>query len=67
MLSAKRKAVCDFSFHLQLTDITDETLAQLEEIIKMGISSVKIYMAGAGFTVGNTNIIKLMNLSKKRR
>ena len=65
MLSAKKKAVCDFSFHLQLTDITDETLAQLEEIIKMGISSVKIYMAGAGFTVGNTNIIKLMNLSKK--
>lgn len=65
MMSAQSKAVCDFSFHLQLTDITDETLAQLEEIVKMGISSVKIYMAGAGFTIDNTKIIELMNLSKK--
>lgn len=63
--SAKSKAVCDFSFHLQLTDITDKTLAQLEEIVKMGISSVKIYMAGAGFTICNTNIVRLMELSKK--
>lgn len=65
MASAKSKAVCDFSFHLQLTDITEETLAQLEEVVKMGISSVKIYMAGAGFTICNTNIVRLMELSKK--
>lgn len=65
MASARSKAVCDFSFHLQLTDITEETLAQLEEVVKMGVSSVKIYMAGAGFTISNTNIVKLMELSKK--
>lgn len=65
MASAKQKAVCDFSFHLQLTDITQETLSELEEIVAMGISSVKIYMAGAGFTICNTNIIRLMELSKK--
>ena len=65
MASARSKAVCDFSFHLQLTDITEETLAQLEEVVKMGVSSVKIYMAGAGFTISNTSIVKLMELSKK--
>lgn len=65
MASARSKAVCDFSFHLQLTDINKETLNQLEEIVKMGITSVKIYMAGAGFVISNTNIIRLMELSKK--
>ena len=65
MESAKKKAVCDFSFHLQLTDITDETLNQLEEVVEMGISSVKIYMAGLGFIVSQPNILRLLELSKK--
>lgn len=63
--SAKKKAVCDFSFHLQLTDINEETLNQLEEIVNMGISSVKIYMAGIGFIVSQPNILRLLEMSKR--
>lgn len=65
MASAREKAVCDFAFHFQLTDVNEKTLAQLEELVNMGVTSVKIYMAGSQISVSDSNIVRLMNLSKK--
>jgi dihydropyrimidinase len=43
MKQAEGKATVDYSFHCTLTDINQETLRQIELIMNMGITSVKIY------------------------
>ncbi|MCR4961485.1 MAG: dihydropyrimidinase [Lachnospiraceae bacterium] len=65
MESAAKKAICDYSFHIQLTDINETVLSQLKEIVEMGITSVKIYMAGLGFVINQPNILKLLQMSKE--
>lgn len=64
---AARQAVVDYSFHLQLTDLSDEALAQLPDMVKMGVRSVKIFLAfgASGFRISDAGVLRLMQLSKE--
>lgn len=42
---SKDKAVIDYGFHLQLTEVTDAVLNELPGIVENGITSFKVFMA----------------------
>lgn len=45
---AEGKAVTDYSFHLAITDATDEVIEELADVVKAGISSFKVFLAYKG-------------------
>jgi dihydropyrimidinase len=59
---AEPKACVDYSFHIILTDITPETLAELPDLINQdGISSFKMFMAYPGILmVDDAGIFRAM-------
>jgi dihydropyrimidinase len=59
---AQPKACVDYSFHIILTDITPETLAELPDLINQdGISSFKMFMAYPGILmVDDAGIFRAM-------
>ncbi len=42
---AKDKAVIDYGFHIAITDLTDDVLAEIAELPKLGVTSIKMFMA----------------------
>jgi len=42
---AKDKAVIDYGFHIAITDLTDQVLAEIAELPKIGVTSIKMFMA----------------------
>ncbi|SFE81711.1 dihydropyrimidinase [Alteribacillus iranensis] len=42
---SRDKAVIDYGFHLQLTEVTDDVLNELPGIVENGITSFKVFMA----------------------
>lgn len=59
---AEPQACIDYSFHIILTDITAETLAELPDLINQdGVSSFKMFMAYPGvLMVSDANIFRSM-------
>jgi dihydropyrimidinase len=58
---AEGKAVTDYGFHLIVTDLPDNRLPELKQLIKQGISSFKLFMAYPGvFLVDDGTIFKAM-------
>jgi dihydropyrimidinase len=43
--NAKDKALIDYGFHVAITDLTDAVLAEIAELPKMGVTSIKLFMA----------------------
>ena len=43
--NAKDKAVCDYGFHVAITDLTDAVMAEIAELPKIGVTSIKMFMA----------------------
>lgn len=41
-------AVCDWSFHMGVTDVTDEVLQEMAAVVGAGVSSFKLYLAYKG-------------------
>lgn len=39
------KCYCDYGFHMGITDWNDETSSEIEEMVKLGVTSFKMYMA----------------------
>lgn len=64
---AAKTAGIDYSFHLQYTDINEDSLMQLPAAIKMGITSVKVFLSGgkSGFKIRDSQLLRMMELSKK--
>src|ERR1700688_3932081 len=46
---AKGHSACDYSFHMSVTKFTEDTPAQLEEVVRDGINSFKIFLSYKGF------------------
>ncbi len=46
---AEGNSACDYTFHMSVTKYTDDTEAQLREIVRDGISSFKIFLAYKNF------------------
>lgn len=66
MGQARGKSACDFTFHMGVTKFDDGTEAQLREIVKLGISSFKIFLAYKGtFGIDDTELYRTLKLARE--
>ena len=45
MAKAKGKATIDYGFHMIVTDLPDERLSEMDEMVKEGVTSFKLFLA----------------------
>lgn len=63
---AEGSSACDFTFHMSVTKFDDKTASQLQEIVKDGITSFKIFLAYKNFFgVEDMEMYETMRLAKK--
>ncbi|MBI4711849.1 MAG: dihydropyrimidinase [Planctomycetes bacterium] len=63
---ADGNAVIDYSFHLAVTSVNDSVLKELDEIVKAGVTSVKLFMAYKGtLMVDEDELLKVLNRAKE--
>jgi dihydropyrimidinase len=48
MKKAERKAVIDYGFHMIMTDLNDDTEAEMDALVREGVTSFKLFMAYPG-------------------
>ncbi|MGH9838350.1 MAG: dihydropyrimidinase [Blastocatellia bacterium] len=61
---AEGKATTDYGFHLICTDLPDERLPELKQLINQGVTSFKLFMAYPGvFLVDDGTIFKAMTMA----
>jgi len=66
MAKAKGKATIDYGFHMIITDLPDERLSEMDEMVKEGVTSFKLFLAYPGvLMVDDATIYKAMQQSKK--
>ena len=64
--NAKDKAVCDYGFHVAITDLTDDVLAEIAELPKLGVTSIKMFMAYKdSLQVDDLTLFKSFQVAKK--
>lgn len=62
---ARNKAYCDYGFHMAITDWSDSVCDEMDEMIKQGVSSFKLYMVYKGtLQVDDSVIYKALEKSK---
>ena len=58
---ADGKAVIDYGFHMAITDLRDEVMAEIPSLLDEGITSLKLFMAYKGvFQVDDTTLFRAM-------
>jgi dihydropyrimidinase len=63
---ANDKCYCDYGFHMAITDWTDSTAKEMEEMVDKGVTSFKMYMAYKGsLQVDDGVIYKALKKSKE--
>ena len=63
---ARPKSVIDYSFHLIISDPTDEVInIELPAIIDQGVTSFKVYMTYDKLIVDDSQMLKIMTAAKK--
>ena len=60
---ADPKACVDYGFHVAITDLTDQVLGEMEEAVKMGVSSFKVFMTYS-FGITDGVFFKVLRKSK---
>ncbi len=61
MKKAERKAVIDYGFHMIMTDLNDGTEAEMDALVRQGITSFKLFMAYRGvFMLDDASIFKAL-------
>jgi dihydropyrimidinase len=61
MKKAEGKAVVDYGFHMIMTDLTDQTEAEMDALVRQGITSFKLFMAYPGvFMLDDGSIFKAL-------
>jgi dihydropyrimidinase len=63
--AAADNAYCDYSFHLILRQVTDDTVADMAEAVRRGLPSFKIYMAYEGFRLADDQILRALSVAKE--
>jgi dihydropyrimidinase len=63
--NAKKNAFVDYSFHLIIRKVTQQTLEDMAEAVKRGFTSFKIYTAYAGFRLEDHDVLTLLLTAKK--
>src|SRR5713101_8950558 len=63
---AEGKASIDYGFHLICTDLPDERLPEMKDLIRQGVTSFKLFMAYPGvFLVDDATIYKAMGTASE--
>ena len=63
---AAGKAVIDYAFHMAVTDLNDNSLAEIPAVIESGVTSIKCFMAYKGaLMVDDGQLFRLMQTAKK--
>jgi dihydropyrimidinase len=58
---AEGKAAIDYGFHMAITDLRDEVMAEIPALLAEGITSLKLFMAYKGvFQVDDTTLFRAM-------
>ncbi len=63
---AQGTSACDFTFHMGVTRYDEETERDLEEIVRRGVASFKVFLAYRGaFGVTDEELYKTLTLARK--
>jgi dihydropyrimidinase len=63
---ARGNSACDFTFHMGVTRYDEEAEADLEQIVRRGVASFKVFLAYKGaFGVTDEELYKALRLAKK--
>ena len=54
---AEGKAVIDYGFNMIVTDLPDERMPELDEVVRQGVTSFKLFMAIPDFTMVSDDVI----------
>jgi len=66
MAKAEGKAATDYSFHMIITDLPDNRLKEMDDMVKEGVTSFKLFLAYPGvLMVDDSTIYKAMLQTKK--
>lgn len=65
LANAKKSAFVDYSFHLIIRKVTDETLQDMKEAVKRGFTSFKIYTAYSGFRLEDDDVLKVLQAARE--
>src|ERR1700741_3269966 len=66
MSKAANKAVCDYAFHCILTDVSGGQLAEMNDLVREGVTSFKLFMAYPGvFMLDDGSIFKALQTTSK--
>ncbi|MCL2777600.1 MAG: dihydropyrimidinase [Polyangiaceae bacterium] len=61
---AEGKAAIDYAFHMIMTDVTDDTIAEMGRVVSEGVTSFKVFMAYPGaLLVDDGQIFRTMQRS----
>jgi dihydropyrimidinase len=61
MKKAEKKAVVDYGFHMIITDLNDGTEAEMDALVRQGVTSFKLFMAYRGvFMLDDGSIFKAL-------
>ncbi|MEM6910305.1 MAG: dihydropyrimidinase [Verrucomicrobiota bacterium] len=59
-------SACDFTFHMGVTRFDEQTAAQLQEIVKQGVASFKVFLAYKGaFGIDDRELYQVLRLAKE--
>lgn len=62
---AKGKAAMDYGFHVAVTDLNDAIMAEIAQLPKMGVTSIKLFMAYKGvLQVDDTTLFRCLRAAK---
>ncbi|HLZ43086.1 MAG TPA: dihydropyrimidinase [Candidatus Sulfotelmatobacter sp.] len=66
MSKAAGKAVCDYAFHCIVTDVSGGQLAEMNDLVREGVTSFKLFMAYPGvFMLDDGSIFKALQTTAK--
>ena len=66
MSKASSKAVCDYAFHCIVTDVSGGQLAEMNDLVREGVTSFKLFMAYPGvFMLDDGSIFKALQTTAK--
>ena len=58
---AEGKAVCDYGFHMIITDLNDQVETEMDALVRQGVTSFKLFMAYPGvFMLDDASIFKAL-------
>ena len=66
MSKASNKAVCDYAFHCIVTDVSGGQLSEMNDLVREGVTSFKLFMAYPGvFMLDDASIFRALQTTSK--